>query len=713
MISIFRGRFSTGLKSIRSKKPCGLNLEMLEKRDCPANGPLIPLLEVPGFTGSLPSGIGVNEWFNHRGTQPSQLRLNPAEYEPLLNYLRDHNYKTHPGYLHQVPYDWRLPLAPEDGIVDGIITGITGSDIAKSDGDVFTTCLDYLGYSLKKVAETWLLTNPGQPLKEVDVVAHSMGNLLVRAYVQSSAYGGTFTTESLEIFPLPKIRNFIQMAPPNLGSPIAFPVWMGDDKILVVPPGEGYAEATHIPKGKGPDGLNLALSYVKSKFNAVATNELIINGPVPITRDSILVDGSPSAEAFIRQYCPSLGTLVPTYDFVKNPDGSITGVQNNTTFAVPSIIYDLNKGGGKVDLPPFVEKYNLIYGTGVETVDLAESKTNSSGTWYPLPDTNTPILRRPSLAVVSNGQTYYNMTAKPSNGDGIVPLISLTNVVTKDYVSHYPQIDPKINHFNIMTNPAVITQVGEILDDPSGTIDTKLVEINRQVGNLFQLALGRNPEPGALKSWGDAIASGRLSVAQATDRIFHSDEHFHKAVTSSFQLLLNRDPNPVGLNLFVQAMKNGLTENKLVASILGSQEFNLGLTDQAYVQKLYETVLGRDSDAEGNSDHLNGLKLGVTRQNIAEGFLQSREHNENVVDHVFETILGRTASDSEQAVWVRHLEKPSVDELDVTAQIAGSPEGVSQSRTLTLGKPESKDELQKWVDFLNKYPNDIPLVRGW
>ncbi len=103
-----------------------------------------------------------------------------------------------------------------------------------------------------------------------------------------------------------------------------------------------------------------------------------------------------------------------------------------------------------------------------------------------------------------------------------------------------------------MTNPAVITQVWELLENPNGSIDTNLVEINRQVGNLFQLALGRNPEPGALKSWGNAIASGKLTVAQALDRIFHSTEYFNQTVTSYFQAILNRDPNPDGLTQVTQ-----------------------------------------------------------------------------------------------------------------------------------------------------------------
>ena len=704
MVSFSRFVASSRLKSSKSSMRIGLVLEGLERRDCPAS---IPLLEVPGITGTLPSDFNFTKptsplnslvmegWLSSRGTQPDKLVLVPGVYDPLVSYLQANNYESDPGLISQVPYDWRLPLAPEDGIIDGKITGVTASEIAKTDGDIFTTCLDYLGYSLRKVAESWLATNPGNPLTEIDVVAHSMGNLVTRAYVQSSAYGGTFTSTTGDLIPLPKIRNFVQMAPPNSGSSMAFPVWMGDDKILVVPPGDGYAEATSFPSTG--NSRNVLLYMLRTQYAFVAAGGTI-DGPVPITRDSILVNGSPNPVEFIRRYCPTIGVLVPTYDFVQNSGGSISGVQNNPTYAVPSIIYDLNQGGGAVDLPPLVENYNLVYGTAVTTVDLAVNEVAPSGTWYPLTDSHVPLIGGNSLANVPNGNTFYNMTAQPNNGDGIVPLISFTNVVPHNYLTQYPQNDPSITHVSVMTNTAVQTLVGQILENPSGSIDTNLVEVNRQVGNLFQTVLGRNPDPEGLKSWGGAIQSGKLTVSQAYERILHSTEHYGKAVTAYFQEILKRDPSPTGLGQFVEALRNGLTEKQLVAAIVASPEFQKNASDSEFVQNLYQTILGRTGDEGGIKDHLAALKQGVTRQALADSFLESQEHAEKVVDQIFETILGRAASVSGKEIWARYLEDSAKDDLDIVPIIGGSLEGVSHSRSYSF-----QDNVEQTNDLIPNF----------
>lgn len=457
----------------RTRSSVTLALVTLEDRLVPAH---IPVLEVPGITGTLPAAFNFNdpmdlnnlvvmgEWLSARGTQPDKLRAVPSVYDPLVDHLRATTYRDQPELVTQVPYDWRMPLAPEDGVIDGRVRNVTASQIAKSLGDTFTTCLDYLGYSLRKVAEEWLVANPGKPLQEVDVVAHSMGNLVTRAYVQSDAYGGYFTSTSGEVIPLPKVRNFVQMAPPNLGSGLAFPIWMGDDKAMVVQPGEDYGPATEFPSTA--DAQNLLLYFLKDIYEEVVAGTPV-DGPVPITLESITVDGQPSPVAFIRQYSPTIGALVPTYAFLQQQDGSITGVQQNPLYAVPTITYDLNNGPGAVDLPPLVNRYDVIYGDAVETVDLAVTEVAPSGTWYPLTATQAPVILggNRNLVPVPDGQTFYNLTARDNNGDGVVPLKSLSDLVNHTYVRQFPQDNPQMTHSGVMVNPVTINLITQLLLD--------------------------------------------------------------------------------------------------------------------------------------------------------------------------------------------------------------------------------------------------------
>ena len=62
-----------------------------------------------------------------------------------------------------------------------------------------------------------------------------------------------------------------------------------------------------------------------------------------------------------------------------------------------------------------------------------------------------------------------------------------------------------------------------------------------------------------------------------------------------------------------------------------SQEFkNRKLSDEEYVEVLYETFLGRSSDPEGKAFWLSCLKDGKTRDDIIKGFSGSKEFSQIV-----------------------------------------------------------------------------------
>ena len=93
------------------------------------------------------------------------------------------------------------------------------------------------------------------------------------------------------------------------------------------------------------------------------------------------------------------------------------------------------------------------------------------------------------------------------------------------------------------------------------------------LGALYQDALGRAIDPGALAFWsGQALASdsARDQVAAA---VFSSEEFLTDLVKRDIQQYLGRPADAGALNEFVKALQSGATDEQVVAAILGSPEF--------------------------------------------------------------------------------------------------------------------------------------------
>ena len=172
---------------------------------------LEPVLFIPGFGGTMAADTseeGFNEWLTTRGIAPDKLQLDPIanSYDDLVQTLENVGYSVNhveadktPVYV--VQWDWRVPVAPQDGTADGVIGGINPASIIDS---TFETGLDYLGWWLDKAADDWLAAT-GTALTSVDIVAHSTGGLVARSYIQSVAYGadGLPTVDDLVLSGVP------------------------------------------------------------------------------------------------------------------------------------------------------------------------------------------------------------------------------------------------------------------------------------------------------------------------------------------------------------------------------------------------------------------------------------------------------------------------------------------------------------------------------
>ncbi len=198
-----------------------------------------PVIVIPGILGSLPTVSGLAHYFSTEAegfwdhSYKTPLVLDPVDhtYDGLMQSLQDHGYKLNQT-LFAFPYNWMQDNA------------ITAGQLSQKISDVKAIC------------------GCGQ----VDIVAHSMGGLVARSYIEGDRYGND-------------IQDFIELATPNLGATEAYAAWEG---------------------GQDPD------------LNGQSSGGLL-HAVV-----SALLDSHFAAERVVavQRFVPALGQLLPIYDYI-------------------------------------------------------------------------------------------------------------------------------------------------------------------------------------------------------------------------------------------------------------------------------------------------------------------------------------------------------------------------------------------------------------
>ncbi|MGB8170655.1 MAG: LEPR-XLL domain-containing protein, partial [Chthoniobacteraceae bacterium] len=313
-----------------------------------------PLLFVPGFAGSFfadDTPAGRTEWFLNRGLSPTKLVLEPLTnaYSNLVQSFINVGY-TLGVDLFVANWDWRLPVAKQDLTADGNLTNVTGPEITDS---VFETGVDYLGYWLDQAATTWNLLGNGS-LPSVDLVTHSTGGLIARAYIESGAYGASYGGGKT----LPKVFNFVESAAPNQGLAGTY-LMLQDD----------FSQKA---------STRILGRTINAAYQAVVGGQVLHNpdGSM-ITSADLTAQGANAMKWFIAHYVESLQDLIGTYAMLDlggagtfvTPTTANGGFQNK-------LVQDLNGGA---DPNAFVDRVqgvtNVVYSAEVQTDDLLALKT--------------------------------------------------------------------------------------------------------------------------------------------------------------------------------------------------------------------------------------------------------------------------------------------------------------------------------------------------
>jgi hypothetical protein len=414
-----------------------------------------PVLIVPGIAGSfMAPGVGYREWLTTRGIVPNKLQLDPLArvYADQVQTFRNLGY-VEGRNLFLVPYDWRLPVGPTDGTADGNVSVLTATSLTDTN---FEYGVDYLGYWLKQAAEAWKANHGGREVPSVDIVAHSMGGLVTRSYLQSPAYHGSYGTGRL-----PKVDNFVMLATPNEGAVKAFNPYLQDNW------NTDPLYKTFLSKW-------LLNAYRKVLTGGPGGTGGTIAGPQPITLATIAPSGQPDADSpmrFIKAYAPSIRDLLPTFNFQDNTGaGALTNINGNPPAERNELVLDLN--AGSLITAPTNDPYRfaattratVVYGTSEPTVWQTVKRTGpgSGGDVIAPFDYYQPP--RGFARPAGQSEVWYEDQVAPNFGDATVPLNSLkSRFPTDKRFRVFELTGAGVSHTEVVSNPAAQAYVLRVL----------------------------------------------------------------------------------------------------------------------------------------------------------------------------------------------------------------------------------------------------------
>jgi len=322
----------------------------------PVVPPERPLLVIHGIGGSFPARETFESWLRIRGFDPTLMLLDPLKttYDDLMQSLVNSGY-TRDVNLFAANYDWRMAPGPVDGAVDGVLENPDGTPIT---GDQITDAtyeygVDYLGYWVSRAALSWAAGHGGRLPETVDVISHSTGGLVIRAYLQSGAYGasakitGGFLANGLAVpagtrtaagvlvtstLPLPRVNDLVTMGVPMRGAPGPFQLSQND---------------------WGEDSATVLLGKVLSAAYTRHLAGIPIFGPSGVDIAGAVGGRGIDPVEFTARYCPTLTSLTGTYPFLFDDTRRLkaslvtergTQVAFNESSLANRLLLDLNDG---------------------------------------------------------------------------------------------------------------------------------------------------------------------------------------------------------------------------------------------------------------------------------------------------------------------------------------------------------------------------------
>lgn len=209
------------------------------------------------------------------------------------------------------------------------------------------------------------------------------------------------------------------------------------------------------------------------------------------------------------------------------------------------------------------------------------------------------------------------------------------------------------------------------------------------VTRLYQNLLGRDPDQAGLSGYAKALVDGSLTASGAALDIIEGPEFKNKGysdaeyVSALYGALLGRSASSNEVSDWTSKLDNGISWRYVLNQVTGSSEFatvctNYGLTKgtvavtenrdknynaTAYVMRCYRNILGRSADTEGLNTWTGKLLNGSGGAEIVKDLIFSQEFENKsysdgeVVDILYQAMLGRSADEAGKTDWVNRLQQ--------------------------------------------------------
>jgi hypothetical protein len=196
---------------------------------------------------------------------------------------------------------------------------------------------------------------------------------------------------------------------------------------------------------------------------------------------------------------------------------------------------------------------------------------------------------------------------------------------------------------------------------------------------LYREALGA--DPAGIAYWETQLQAGRTR-GQVIDALYQSPEFQNGigAIARLYHAAFNRTPDACGLAFWADQWHGGRPLTDIAAFFVVSGEFlDLGVTDPVdFVTRLYENVLGRQPDPAGLDFWLEQLRQGATWGEVLLGFTQSPEYRAALASRItadlyYRGFLNRDPDPAGYAFWVNDLDQ-ATDPAPVHEAVQSQPE---------------------------------------
>lgn len=241
---------------------------------------------------------------------------------------------------------------------------------------------------------------------------------------------------------------------------------------------------------------------------------------------------------------------------------------------------------------------------------------------------NTAGLIYTDTTATTGAHTYKVIAFDDAKNESIASVIAITVLA-----------DP----CNVVTPVVTVPPVGTLVDNGEF--------VKQQYRDFF----GREADAAGVTYWSNLLSAGTQTRAEMLQTLLGSSEFQAKAapITRLYKAFFKRQPDHEGLWYWVGLFGNGKTVTDIAQTFSESPEFKAqygSLNNEAFVDLVYQNVLGRAADAAGKNYWLGLINEGKqTRGEVMIGFSESAEHVSTSNNHLslvlaYEGLLRRNIS---------------------------------------------------------------------